>query len=114
MKIKFTLVDYIIIILVICAVIFAYVTNRKYVFKIEQKSSKKEATKFLILLALLFTLLLDPVSGLVVVVHEVSNTNNNNKDNIEYSKTIDHVILMTEFIERILKTEDYEQFLYRQ
>lgn len=30
----------------ICAVIFAYVTNRKYVFKIENKSSKKEIIKF--------------------------------------------------------------------
>lgn len=32
----------------ICAVVFAYITNRKYVFKIENKSSKKEVIKFFI------------------------------------------------------------------
>ena len=41
-------------------------------------------------------------------VQELNILKFNNRNNLEYSKIIDHVILMTEFIERILVTEDLD------
>ncbi len=49
----------------IAAVIFAYVTNKKYVFKSEEKDVIKEGSKFLI--SRIFTLLLDMFAMFLMV-----------------------------------------------
>ena len=49
----------------ICAVLFAYFTNRKYVFKSKEKDMLKEGSKFC--LSRIFTLLLDMLTMFIMV-----------------------------------------------